>query len=185
MSGVLGVTTSGSSPLARGALPVDLGCRQGTGIIPARAGSTLQEVPHRRHCGDHPRSRGEHPVIDFIVAAFQGSSPLARGAHQGRLGGVDRGGIIPARAGSTGADNGRAGRTGDHPRSRGEHVHLTEPGGFLQGSSPLARGARTPRMGSCGSTGAFGKPRDLPQVRRPGNPIPSRCGENPLGDRRA
>ena len=69
-----------------------------------------------------------------------GSSPLARGAQ-----GVEdvlalRGGIIPARAGSTCPCRPPRPACRDHPRSRGEHVD----GGFMsvsyQGSSPLARG---------------------------------------------
>ena len=71
----------GSSPLARG-LPVGNAAQSSEeGIIPARAGFTVEAVPRRRGLRDHPRSRGVY----------------GRGAE----GGQDAAGIIPARAGFT------------------------------------------------------------------------------------
>ena len=74
--------------------------------------------------------------------AERGSSPLARGP----LVQVDtdffQGGLIPARAGTTGDFEAPLDSTGAHPRSRGDHQqYMTELTG-LQGSSPLARGPR-------------------------------------------
>ena len=51
---------SGSSPLARG--PLWGGEQHGdvAGLIPARAGTTFQEIPRRAGHRAHPRSRGDH-----------------------------------------------------------------------------------------------------------------------------
>ena len=71
---------------------------------------------------------------------MRGSSPLARGLplHRGT---VDRStGIIPARAGFTGADNFQLLRHRDHPRSRGVYPMRRLRRYMTAGSSPLARG---------------------------------------------
>ena len=52
--------TSGSSPLARGALGFRRGIAALGGIIPARAGSTHRFAILAAMRWDHPRSRGEH-----------------------------------------------------------------------------------------------------------------------------
>ena len=69
-----------------------------------------------------------------------GSSPLARGLPRARVDRVQRGGIIPARAGFTPRSPTPTGPAGDHPRSRG--VYCPSPGALCPapGSSPLARG---------------------------------------------
>ena len=51
----------GSSPLARGLHHVFTGCRESTGIIPARAGFTRGPCRHQPGGRDHPRSRGVYP----------------------------------------------------------------------------------------------------------------------------
>ncbi len=154
---------NGSSPLARGA-PDRPGAEGITGgIIPARAGSTVEVVQGRRTNRDHPRSRGEHVSGIFASVLALGSSPLARGAHHvSRSGGcgtpgsspLARGalearrhrcpvrGIIPARAGSTSPSCPMRTTAGDHPRSRGEHDGRGSSSHPPRGSSPLARGAR-------------------------------------------
>ena len=69
----------GSSPLARG-LPHTAGHEGGLeGIIPARAGFTLQRNVVVFHGLDHPRSRGVYGVKAAGIAMAAGSSPLARG----------------------------------------------------------------------------------------------------------
>ena len=111
----------GSSPLARGALPVCATLPRVTGLIPARAGSTQIATKNTAILGAHPRSRGEHSSERTIAVTAAGSSPLARGARGERQGGGYRLGLIPARAGST-AQPGHAGEASRaHPRSRGEH----------------------------------------------------------------
>ena len=51
---------TGSSPHARGALVVHLDRNRDPGIIPACAGSTLDNLFRGGAIGDHPRMRGEH-----------------------------------------------------------------------------------------------------------------------------
>ena len=91
------------------------------GIIPARAGSTSATSLVVMWLPDHPRSRGEHPIVPVTKKALKGSSPLARGAH---------------RVGVT-----ITGDVKDHPRSRGEHMTVPIGNATEAGSSPLARGA--------------------------------------------
>ena len=76
-----GVPTAGSSPLARGAHrdgEPQLGQR---GLIPARAGSTVNAQATDTLEGAHPRSRGEHRTMSRYLHLYWGSSPLARGAR--------------------------------------------------------------------------------------------------------
>ena len=156
----------GSSPHARG---TRVGQRFGehiTGIIPACAGNTK-----RRHCyppvtRDHPRMRGEHHVAHDRDVTLLGSSPHARGTRTNRGATPPRTGssphargtpstarpghayvgIIPACAGNTESLTliliGRR----DHPRMRGEHRIGLDDADTVAGSSPHARGTRTPMM---------------------------------------
>ena len=112
----------GSSPHTRGArvFAVDVDGRPR--IIPAYAGSTLEEGDVRVDHRDHPRIRGEHPYHIIEVPAEYGSSPHTRGA--------------PARS-SSGMRI-----TRDHPRIRGEHAPLLDAMALEPGSSPHTRGAR-------------------------------------------
>ena len=71
----------GSSPLARGLLPVPCGDREAAGIIPARAGFTTRRSSISSCRWDHPRSRGVYFSASGRVMAPSGSSPLARGLH--------------------------------------------------------------------------------------------------------
>ena len=89
---------------------------------------------------DHPRSRGVYIPRRVSASFHTGSSPLARGLHDGppliQL--INR--IIPARAGFTILDSNFFSTIWDHPRSRGVY-HVV--GFWYQrkpGSSPLARG---------------------------------------------
>ena len=92
----------GSSPLARGLRRFSIGTRSTIGIIPARAGFTIQMTCSSAISPDHPRSRGVYVQGRSGLASRGGSSPLARGLRSRDLGrqGLDR--IIPARAGFTG-----------------------------------------------------------------------------------
>ncbi len=111
----------GSSPLARGALHVGAQRHGVAGIIPARAGCTQATPLSRARQADHPRSRGVHTSEPTEEVPGAGSSPLARGAPGPLLRGADDVGIIPARAGCTGAGPHQPVRAPDHPRSRGVH----------------------------------------------------------------
>ena len=85
--------------------------------------------------------------MSFLSCMTGGSSPLARGLHQGHLSGRPGPGIIPARAGFTLSCflircTGR-----DHPRSRGVYWERNASIAACTGSSPLARGLRGSRSG--------------------------------------
>ena len=156
---LLVTTPPGSSPLARG-LRHPQGQRAGAcRIIPARAGFTFLMETRLAPLTDHPRSRGVYGEPVPARLGVMGSSPLARGLHQSLLRGVLRRGIIPARAGFTGAVEAvrapagiipaRAGFTPepparrtppwDHPRSRG--VYRRGRGGqSASGDHPRSRG---------------------------------------------
>ena len=112
------------------------------GIIPAYAGSTRRmTIPPRRRA-DHPRIRGEHGSTARMRGFLVGSSPHTRGAHLQQPQGARTKRIIPAYAGSTGSSPPAAARKSDHPRIRGEHVHIEAPRCPQMGSSPHTRGAR-------------------------------------------
>ena len=154
----------GSSPLARGARPLSLETQRRVRIIPARAGCTSAPRAWCSGSPDHPRSRGVHLTGLGVDLRHQGSSPLARGALKEAVEAVSVSGssplargahvmglalgagnrIIPARAGCTGATTSTALTSADHPRSRGVHLVHGEVIDALLGSSPLARGARSP-----------------------------------------
>ena len=137
----------GSSPLARG-LPHRVGEDAGlAGIIPARAGFTVEERVGVGHVGDHPRSRGVYVTRQVRAVVVVGSSPLARGLRRDRGQHVPQGGIIPARAGFTQTQITRVIGAGDHPRSRGVYSSIGSAISGGIGSSPLARGLRHADLG--------------------------------------
>ena len=114
----------GSSPLARGTRSRPATPTSKSGLIPARAGNTWCWYTEAPVTGAHPRSRGEHVVLVHGGSGDWGSSPLARGtplipAHQAAAVG-----LIPARAGNTGAST------------------AALCASTISGSSPLARGTR-------------------------------------------
>ena len=135
----------GSSPLARGLPYRSPVTTRATGIIPARAGFTRLELFTVNKVGDHPRSRGVYPRFGRRVPATDGSSPLARGLHEGWRGGQwwprqRRCRIIPARAGFTQGCLLPTYIHADHPRSRGVYSSSDSSPSSAAGSSPLARG---------------------------------------------
>ena len=132
---------TGSSPRARGALPIVYAAHGAVGIIPACAGSTRDNDLDRTGDKDHPRVRGEHRDDAPQISGDVGSSPRARGAHRLVRGQSIRRGIIPACAGSTPSLASRSARPRDHPRVRGEHTQNRPRCRGPQGSSPRARGA--------------------------------------------
>ena len=88
--------------------------------------------------------RGEHAFAHASQRSFMGSSPHARGTHDGAEGHHHVPGIIPACAGNTIKPNLDTSIRGDHPRMRGEHVIDTAIGAVTGGSSPHARGTLEP-----------------------------------------
>ena len=91
----------GSSPLARGTLGGRRISERLFGLIPARAGNTVDYYSVKVPGGAHPRSRGEHEDIRKARRCLEGSSPLARGTLQRRTKDTSQLGLIPARAGNT------------------------------------------------------------------------------------
>ena len=134
-------TPPGSSPPVRGALLNLVLKREESGLIPARAGSTLSSHILPGACWAHPRPCGEHPVNDTEATSGRGSSPPVRGAPAGLdlAFGVD--GLIPARAGSTHSTCLAEPVKRAHPRPCGEHRGVSTRGGLIVGSSPPVRGA--------------------------------------------
>ena len=113
-------------------------------IIPARAGFTRQFALASTAGEDHPRSRGVYPESICRYCSMAGSSPLARGLQECRVELVEGDRIIPARAGFTPSSTGSTGGWPDHPRSRGVYRATGHFERVMWGSSPLARGLRTP-----------------------------------------
>ena len=150
----------GSSPLARGLRGAGGEGEALRGIIPARAGFTVEGLVDEAAPRDHPRSRGVYAAFVAASWAAVGSSPLARGLRAGAQARPVGRRIIPARAGFTMAVAMTRGRCPDHPRSRGVYVVRHERAVVLEGSSPLARGLRPPEVG----------PRREPRI------IPARAG---------
>ena len=111
-------------------------------IIPARAGFTVSSGGLISTSGDHPRSRGVYLSTLSVEAGYRGSSPLARGLLIAAAAEDLDVGIIPARAGFTGAPDAVGSRRRDHPRSRGVYAPDGRIVAEAQGSSPLARGLR-------------------------------------------
>ena len=135
-----GVVQWGSSPLARGTLHARVHHVYAGGLIPARAGNTLNTASTAPTDWAHPRSRGEHPSVIGVVMMPAGSSPLARGTHTGGSENTGQIGLIPARAGNTSTTKKAILTCWAHPRSRGEHVFVIDIIVIVMGSSPLARG---------------------------------------------
>ena len=119
LSSAVEAITDGSSPLARGLPPKGPQTGSHGRIIPARAGFTLRPALVRPDGRDHPRSRGVYSAASATPWPTPGSSPLARGLRHTYLIFWPGEGIIPARAGFTGAGPADHRTTEDHPRSRG------------------------------------------------------------------
>ena len=119
------------------------------GLIPARAGSTSEELMRQIAERAHPRPCGEHPLQVELQGLFLGSSPPVRGALLERPAPGDSRGLIPARAGSTVESARRRYYQRAHPRPCGEHNPRQQAFYRPEGSSPPVRGARTgPEKGS-------------------------------------
>ena len=85
---------------------------------------------------------GEHEKILLYGDAIPGSSPHVRGALDSGVNQVERTGIIPACAGSTGLSPVFLSVSWDHPRMCGEHFLNVVDMASATGSSPHVRGAR-------------------------------------------
>ena len=133
-------TPLGSSPRVRGKRQLPQPRRQGTRLIPARAGKTDWRPAATRRQPAHPRACGENAAQEVFPGPRPGSSPRVRGKRVGQRfeGPADR--LIPARAGKTRSRSRRAGPVPAHPRACGENHGLGPGGGPHLGSSPRVRG---------------------------------------------
>ena len=134
------VAKLGSPPLARGT-----GSRYGfphvvVGITPACAGNSCSNFVLISSNRDHPRLRGEQPIIAAHVSALAGSPPLARGT--GEIGSDYNKDfrITPACAGNSTLRSNNVESSRDHPRLRGEQLTVSDANKMIVGSPPLARG---------------------------------------------
>ena len=150
---VLEFGEQGSSPHVRGALALRVPYTAQGGIIPACAGSTVQQWLRAEWRRDHPRMCGEHKWMPVAHSFHRGSSPHVRGALSIVFSSLSMFGIIPACAGSTGSRPACHQCHRDHPRMCGEHCRLRTQDRASVGSSPHVRGAHRPRVKGKGMTG--------------------------------
>ena len=145
------ISSTGSSPLARGGLLSGSLWTLLVGLIPAGAGRTWLCLYEPRKSTAHPRWRGEDPPTCKCAGGRGGSSPLARGGRADRHRGAPRRRLIPAGAGRTGTVSFPGSSSWAHPRWRGEDAATIIAVLAALGSSPLARGGR-PRGRPAGVT---------------------------------
>ena len=131
----------GSSPHTRGAPPSTFPKASAWRIIPAYAGSTGHTQPHGQLFADHPRIRGEHPLLLRCEFEWLGSSPHTRGALIMKDSISKSVRIIPAYAGSTSMSTMTGVRITDHPRIRGEHDDKRRAGQPRSGIIPAYAGS--------------------------------------------
>ena len=110
------------------------------GITPACAGNSCPFALNPPIYRDHPRLRGEQPIMAAHVSALVGSPPLARGTADVKRGGNQKWRITPACAGNRERGLFQIPSTEDHPRLRGEQMREREQRDHVPGSPPLARG---------------------------------------------
>ena len=137
----------GSSPRARGTLPIERRQLPGDRFIPAGAGNA-REIPGRiGPTPVHPRGRGERRALLRRLSQPSGSSPRARGTRFLIGCCIIFGRFIPAGAGNAETSPTTGTRSAVHPRGRGERSATSWPTRFSFGSSPRARGTRHPLHG--------------------------------------
>ena len=160
---MLAAARAGSSPRVRGKLESRLQRRAPAGLIPARAGKTPPGAGPPSGRAAHPRACGENGVDLGAAQAAGGSSPRVRGKLAVGRRSTDPRGLIPARAGKTGARPCTCCDTGAHPRACGENSRTVDHDGDPDGSSPRVRGKQPHRRSR----------------RRPRRLIPARAGKTP------
>ena len=128
----------------------------------------------------HPRSCGADVKACSIVAARAGSSPLVRGGHVEGVDDTAGRGLIPARAGRTGACAGRADGRRAHPRSCGADLRSQDSPLVENGSSPLVRGGPADVAARARQSGLIparaGRTSTPPPTASAGRAHPRSCG---------
>ena len=172
----------GSSPRGRGKplcmMRVCLLC----GLIPARAGKTVQVVVVMILSPAHPRAGGENVGFRGQHGRWSGSSPRGRGKHQLGQIGLAHQRLIPARAGKTCVDEVvDVAAEGSSPRGRGKPERRCRgvDGARLiparAGKTQMRAVADQIRAGS--SPRGRGKPWAACSQRRSARLIPARAGK--------
>ena len=130
------------------------------GITPAHAGTTAWSCGQLSHPWDHPRSRGNNVVGEYVPVhsigitsrsrgnnpllppccyCYLGSPPLTREQQHKPSDGIPVIRITPAHAGTTPGLPVSEPLSWDHPRSRGNNLATTRPTRMVSGSPPLTR----------------------------------------------
>ena len=139
--GVRGVAERGPSPRVRGADASGVTSPNGTGTIPACAGSRGGPRAGWRRSRDHPRVCGEQADEDAEGTRGLGPSPRVRGAVSHGWSMVACSGTIPACAGSSVSQVCDLRVCRDHPRVCGEQPGPAAERWSGVGPSPRVRGA--------------------------------------------
>ena len=90
------------------------------GITPAHAGKSLTHFCVLVYQEDHPRTRGEKCIRDFLKRGNEGSPPHTRGKEAFRQTTTLYLRITPAHAGKSLNIREQTNKNKDHPRTRGE-----------------------------------------------------------------
>ena len=130
----------GSSPRARGTVPMSRKAATRRRFIPACAGNSRPQEGQALHPPVHPRVRGEQAVPWSVSNAQAGSSPRARGTGVSGNYTFQEIRFIPACAGNSACGGIISDPTTVHPRVRGEQRVTRPMAPGYPGSSPRARG---------------------------------------------
>ncbi len=135
-------TVRGPPPHTRGRRRDGRGDRPGHRTTPAHAGPTAAGLRNPVLLGDHPRTRGADPQPGRLRQECEGPPPHTRGRRDPSGSQNAREGTTPAHAGPTGTRSRRAGRSRDHPRTRGADHWKTSSLMNPRGPPPHTRGRR-------------------------------------------
>jgi len=124
----------------RGTLPSFSRDARLAGITPAYAGNTYHTCHRRLPDWDYPRICGEHGTYVTGISPVIESPPHMRGTLASRAAYEYSEGITPAHAENTSAADRIPCRTGDHPRTCGEHSSRRTHSSRASGSPPHMRG---------------------------------------------
>ena len=108
-------------------------------ITPAYAGTTRIQLQALRQSQDHPRIRGNHPILTLLLIEQQGSPPHTREPHDNTAITIKFERITPAYAGTTQGGRIHPGQMEDHPRIRGNHWMMWSIPSSQRGSPPHTR----------------------------------------------
>ena len=140
--GLRTIRSLGSSPRVRGKRQGGRGRGARRGLIPARAGKTLDRSSAWRRMGAHPRACGENARERSAARREKGSSPRVRGKRLRPPVGEVLARLIPARAGKTSSAAFPLSGGAAHPRACGENWPASGMTASGAGSSPRVRGKR-------------------------------------------